>query len=106
VEIALIREAAEALNMREEEFIDRAGFIVAGNFAFRKDYIEAMKKIILTRLPKTLLDLMKVTGLDMHVVSELATVIGIKIRYAALDPEGVFLDYAGCDLGNENKNKV
>jgi transposase-like protein len=98
IETALIHLTAKALNIKEEKLIEQLGYIAVRDFAFNKDYIEAMRKIIFARQPKTLQDLVNATGLDIHVASELATAIGIRARYVALDPVGVYLDYTGCNV--------
>lgn len=92
-----LRETARAYNISMDMLrsrIEAAGYIVAGDVAFGKDYLDIVMQKVLSDRPKTLKELMNLTSLDFNTSIRAAEALRLKIMYySPADPQRIFLGY-------------
>lgn len=105
-----LEEAARAHNVSVDVMksnVEMAGYIVAGDTAFAKDYVDTLLKEVLTQPPKTLYELMNRTSLDFNRSAQLAQVLGLKLKYYSLgDPRRIFLFLGYSNLVTDEKAHI
>ncbi|MGB9960349.1 MAG: hypothetical protein ACPLKQ_07525 [Candidatus Bathyarchaeales archaeon] len=101
-----LEEAVRAYNISMDMMrsrVEMAGYIVVGDVAFAKDYIDMILQRVLRERPKTLQELMNLAGLDFNSSIKVAEALGLKLMYYSPgDPQRIFLGYSGL-VTNEKK---
>lgn len=92
-----LEEAAKAHNVSMDALkkkVEMAEYVVAEDTAFAKDYVNVILQRVLREQPKTLQELMNITGLDFYHSIKVAETFRLKLMFYSLgDPQRIFLGY-------------
>lgn len=101
-----LEESARAHNVKIELLkseVERIGYVVSGNIALSRNYLDVIRRKVLIKQPKTLQDFMEITNLGYQHSIDVINAIGLKIVHSSLDPREILLRYDSL-VTNEKDN--